>query len=61
MLLQNKLGKDKTFEYSNDIVLLYPGYSDIKTAISIIEEGFNKNGVSANKRKCGILRISQRI
>jgi hypothetical protein len=58
--LSKKFGVEKTFAYADDIALLCLGYSDIRTAVSMIEEWSQRNGAILNKKKCGILPIRRK-
>ncbi len=59
-LLSRRFGAEHTFAYADDIALLCLGYSDLRSAISILEEWSRENGAILNRKKCGILPIRRR-
>ncbi len=58
--LSQKFGAEYTFAYADDIALICLGYSEIRTAVSIIEDWSTRNGALLNKKKCGILSIRRK-
>ena len=59
-ILSKKLGTENIFAYADDVALLCLGYSDIRSALSVIEEWCETNGAMLNKKKCGILPIRKK-
>jgi len=58
--LSNRVGQDRTFAYADDLAVLCLGYSEVRLALSIVQEWAAENGAEVNKKKCGILRITKR-
>ena len=58
--LSRRFGTEYTFAYADDMALLCLGYSEIRAALSTIEDWSMKNGALLNKKKCGILPIRKR-
>lgn len=58
--LAGRFGFEHTFAYADDISLLCLGYSEVRAAISMIEDWSSANGALLNKKKCGILPIRRR-
>lgn len=58
--LSKYLRTENVFAYADDIALLCLGYSDVRAALTAIEDWCSKNGAQLNKKKCGILPIRKR-
>jgi hypothetical protein len=58
--LSSQFGIEYTFAYADDIALLCLGHSEIRSAVSLIEDWSIANGAQLNKAKCGILPIRKR-
>lgn len=58
--LSRELGADNVFAYADDIALLCLGYSDIRRSLGIVETWAKANKAEINRKKCGILKLTNR-
>ena len=58
--LSTQFGERNVVAYEDDIAVLCLGYSDVKSALRIVEGWATTNSMELNKKKCGILSVCRK-
>ena len=58
--LSTEFGQQNVFAYADDVAVLCLGYSDVRSALSLVERWSSANSMELNKKKCGILSVCKK-